>query len=362
MIDISKNGIYQTDKTYQENVDLGPFIQNFSQAEIDNLIEYKNQSVDFLGYKLNNALGVPAGPLLSASWCKLASDLNFSVITYKTIRSSFHPCHPLPNVISVENNAIFSHNLKETIQAKDCNNLNKLTITNSFGMPSQSYEFLEKDIPEAKKAMKKGQILVVSVVATDMNRAVDGYLESALFAEKLGADAIEVNLSCPNVKDSSSMLYLDNQLTFEICKKITSKINIPLIIKIGYLTNDNLFEAILNNASDSGVSAVSGVNSFSMKVYQNNSAALGESRLSGGICGYAIKPIGIDFTKRARMIIDKNNLNLKLIAMGGIMNESDFNDYLQSGANIAMSATGMMWFPFMAKKYANKYQKNLINE
>src|SRR6185503_1126110 len=88
--------LYDPSKTYLENVEEGPF---FSAP----IPEYESTDpVDFLGFKLNSPLGVPAGPLLNAKWIALASALGFDLLTYKTIRSFSHPGHPLPNIVFIE--------------------------------------------------------------------------------------------------------------------------------------------------------------------------------------------------------------------------------------------------------------------
>lgn len=79
--------------------------------------------------------------------------------------------------------------------------------------------------------------------------------------------------------------------------------------------------------------------------------ALGATRCYSGICGGPIRAAAIDWVKQAHTIIKEENLDLTLVGCGGIMLPSHFDEFLNAGANIAMSATGMMWDPFLALRY-----------
>src|SRR5271155_2743976 len=89
--------IYDKNKTYLENAEEGPFFS----GEIPELLPAK-EPIDFLGFRLNSPLGVPAGPLLNSKWIALAAKLGFDLPTYKTIRSFQYLGHPLPNILFVD--------------------------------------------------------------------------------------------------------------------------------------------------------------------------------------------------------------------------------------------------------------------
>jgi dihydroorotate dehydrogenase (NAD+) catalytic subunit len=60
------------------------------------------------------------------------------------------------------------------------------------------------------------------------------------------------------------------------------------------------------------------------------------------------------FLQSSRKIIQENSLPLHLIGCGGVTHASHFDEFLQAGAEIAMSATGMMWDPFLALRWQNR--------
>ncbi|MES2272926.1 MAG: hypothetical protein V4487_01895 [Chlamydiota bacterium] len=180
--------IYDIEKTYSENLENGPFFDG-------KLFKEKKQasSIDFLGHKIHAPIGVAAGPLLNAKWVSLAAALGFDILTYKTIRSSAHPAHLMPNVIYVEKKDL--HTARK-IEAPE-QDLSSLTITNSFGMPSQSPDYLLQDIEKANQSLGTGQILIVSVAGTP-NQGMsfrENFIQTALFAKSAGAKIIEANFS-----------------------------------------------------------------------------------------------------------------------------------------------------------------------
>ncbi len=189
--------LYDIEKTYLENATHGPF---FSGEIPERIFPPKEKWIDFLGFKIASPLGVPAGPLLTANWIKLAAALGFDVVTYKTIRSQKHPAHPLPNMIYVNTHGDVNAQLADRADHPP-KNIEELAVTNSFGMPSMSPEFLMEDIARANSFLKPGQVMIVSVVGTPRpNESFqDDFVEAALLAKDAGAKIIEANFSCPNV-------------------------------------------------------------------------------------------------------------------------------------------------------------------
>jgi hypothetical protein len=79
--------------------------------------------------------------------------------------------------------------------------------------------------------------------------------------------------------------------------------------------------------------------------------ALGAGRSVSGICGGPIRAAAVDWVLHARKAIRDERLDLALVGCGGIMLPEQFDEFLRVGADVAMSATGMMWDPFLALRY-----------
>lgn len=344
--------LYDIKKTYLENAENGPnFIERIPYRRIP---DPKNW-VDFLGHKVISPLGVSAGPLLNSKWISLAADLGFDIVCYKTIRSRSSPGHPLPNILFVESKEQYiPEQLPQSVFESKSNpqDLTHLAITNSFGMPSRTREYLQKDIFLSNSLLRPGQIMIVSIVGTqdEENDLIEDFVKTAVLAKESGAKIVEANFSCPNVSTGEGCVYNSPDAVYKISKEIVKALdNIPLIIKMGLFHDPHLMVQALIAAARGGVRGISGINSISAKVLnREEKPALGENRPTSGICGAPIRLAALDFIRQARKIIDREKLDLCLIGGGGITLPEHFSEFFNAGANVAMTATGMMWDPYIA--------------
>lgn len=330
--------IYSTRKTWEENLRDGP---QFTDEVPPRAFPAPEQWIDFLGQRVASRLGVPAGPLLDSRWTTLAGELGFDIVTYKTIRSQAHPCHPLPNVVYVEDD---DGTIRQTGAPLD---ERRLSITNSFGMPSMDTEFLQRDLQKAREGLRPGQMLIVSVVGSHRNTCsfTEDFVNVARFAAQNGAHAVEANFSCPNVATGQGAVYLDPEALRDLSRALVEAIApLPLIIKVGCFPNDELLRSVLRAADAAGVAAICGINTVSAEIQP----PLDVDRPTAGICGAYIRPHGLKFIQAARRCIDEEGLKLTLIGVGGVLTPPDVAAYLEAGAQAVLSATGMMWNPYLA--------------
>jgi len=343
--------IYDIKKSYVDNLEHGPFFDSeFPKRQMPD----PDLWIDFLGFPVASPLGVPAGPLLSSNWTKLAAELGFDIVIYKTIRSKPFPAHPLPNMIYVN-----TQDAPPAIRTElPAHSIEELGVTNSFGMPSMSPAFLMEDIARANEALVPGQVLVVSVVGTPRPNEdfFEDFVKTALFAREAGAKIIEANFSCPNVATKDGILYTNPDTVYQLGTKLVKALGeTPLIIKVGLFQSDKQMREVLNAAAKAGIRAVSGINTVSMPVVnESGEPALGEKRKTSGICGGPIRESALKFIRTARNFIDEDKLDLCLMGCGGITTAEHFEQFLDAGANVAQSATGMMWDPLLAMRYHAK--------
>jgi len=350
-----KMPIYDIHKTWTENAIEGPF---FNGEIPSRKILPESQWTDFLGYRVASPLGVPSGPLLNSRWIALAARLGFDIVAYKTMRSHPSPSHPLPNVIFVEPIPGQPQVAMETARPKKTS---EITITNSFGNPSMPPEFLLQDIAKARSSLQKGQVLIVSVFGVEGHSGgvAQDFVKAAEIAKAGGAHIIEANFSCPNVHTKEGALFCDPESSYHIASLLAkAAAPLPLLIKVGRYPNRELLSKVLTALSKANVRGVCGINTISMKVInRDNAPALGKDRETSGVCGNFIRPMALDFLKTAREIISKERLDLELAGCGGIMQPEHFDEFLSTGAVAAMSATGMMWDPYLAIKWHQQKEK-----
>lgn len=328
--------IYDISKTYAENGEEGPYFNGPIPKR-----RPPERVFNFLDFEVHSLIGVPAGPLLNSRWIALAAKLGFDIPTYKTIRSEAHPSHPLPNVAFVD---------QEGRRISDPGNIEELSITNSFGMPSRSPDFLLADIETANRSLSKGQVMIVSIVGTPHRGLSFGedFVRTACMAKEAGAKIIEANFSCPNVKKGEGILYNSPEIVHEYTRAIARAIHpTPLILKVGVFPSPHDLKSALLAAARGGARGICGINSVSMKV----DPPLDAQRPTSGICGALIREQAISFLKEASQINRKEKLALSLLGCGGVMLPDHFDELFDAGAEVSMSATGMMWDPYLAMRY-----------
>lgn len=348
--------LYDPTKTFKDNFDNGPF------PLLENANQYVNQgepTFTFLGKKVYSPFGIPAGPLLNSQHIKYSFNQGFDVICYKTQRSTVFDCNQFPNVLylDIEGDLTLEKAAKPLVGRTDTDKpVDEISITNSFGNPSRGPEFWVDDLKKAVSYQGKGQLLIMSVVGTIKEGAsaedyYDDFAYTAELAASTGVEAIELNLSCPNVAAEGVLCYTHDAVV-SICKKTKERVgNIPLIAKFGYFSagQQALLEQIITDIAPY-VSAISSINTISAPIVNDNGeqALPGPNRLNSGVCGAGIKWAGLDMVKRLDALRKKLNLTYEIIGVGGVMSAEDFAEYRAAGADAVQSATGAMWNPNLA--------------
>ncbi len=352
---------YNPAKTYEENFEKGPF-GAFSHTK--SIVQKFKPTYKFLGFSVNSLFGIPAGPLLNSNYVQAAFNMGFDIICYKTQRSVPFTVNAFPNVLIVETFG------KLTIEKTNKPLLGKLinptkedfSITNSFGNPSRGPAFWEDDLKKAISYANQGQLLIMSVVGTikegfTKEDYYDDFATASEIAKKAGAEAIEVNLSCPNVANEGILCFTPGAVE-SICRKVKEKIgNIPLIAKIGFFSNEQqeLLETVVDKMAPF-VQAISAINTIPAPIVdeKGEQALPGPNRLYSGVCGAGIKWAGLDNVTRLVKIREERGYTYEIIGVGGVMKPNDYLDYKKAGADVVMSATGAMWNPFLAQEIKKK--------
>jgi len=343
---------YDINKTYEENFKQIPSV--LKKPEKPDLKNVK-PAFNFLGFPVNLPFGIPAGPLLNSKYIKKAFEFGFAVSTYKTVRSDSFPCHPFPNILYVKlaKNFDFQKNARATVDKK-VQKYPSITITNSFGVPSKQPDFWIKDAKKALKYQKKGNLLIVSFMGTAKKgqtekELIENFARTAKLAKSTGAKILEVNLSCPNIGNEGLVCY-NLDMSEKVCKTIRSAIGkTPLVIKVGYYRNDDDLKKIARIA-DRYANAIAVINTIQAEILDKNGkqALPGENRLRSGVCGHAIKWLGLEMVKRLNKIKLQKKYMFEIIGIGGVMTPKDYFEYKKAGANLVQSATGSMWNPYLA--------------
>ncbi|MCF6776314.1 hypothetical protein L3V83_06970 [Thiotrichales bacterium 19X7-9] len=347
------NATYQINQSYQWNYENGPIFE----GEIPKRPDIK--PIKLWDYEINSPIGIPAGPLLNANFVALYARLGFDLPVYKTVRTIERQSHPKPNCYYLKQ----QDRLKETdiladaITTRDMpENIKDISITNSFGIPSKPVEIWQADIELANYSIDRNQLLIVSCAGTPglkERNIIEDYALCAQLAIEAGAKAIELNLSCPNVVSKEGSIYQDAQLSSEITQAVKQVIgSTPLMIKIGYFKEQQHLANILK-ANAPFIDGVAAINTIPMNVRDENGqqALPGEGRLTSGICGNIIHNLAVNMVQKIAHEKRANRYDFIICGSGGVMAQEQFNQFLDAGADLAMSATGAMWNPYLAYQW-----------
>lgn len=200
-------------------------------------------------------------------------------------------------------------------------------LLNAVGLSNPGIDEFKVEIEDAKE----GKVpLIVSVFGFK----VEEFGEVAKKAEKYGADAIELNLSCPNVKKAGTVFGKSAEMSKSVVKDVKNKVRVPVIAKLTASTDDIV--EIAGACVEGGCDAITAINTIpAMKIdIHTKSPILGNK--TGGLSGPSIKPVAL----RCVYEISKE-LDIPVIGCGGITTGEDAIEFLMAGARAVEIGTAV---------------------
>ncbi len=174
----------------------------------------------------------------------------------------------------------------------------------------------------------------VPVIANIYATSPEEYSELASILDKAyGLAALEVNISCPNVKCGGVLFGQDPQLAYDVTKAVCDSVNnLPVIVKLS--PNVTSIATIAEAVESAGADAISLINTVSGMAVDIKSRKFLLGNVVGGLSGPAIKPIALRCVHEVR-----KKVKVPLIAMGGIVNERDVLEFILLGASAVQVGT-----------------------
>ena len=167
-----------------------------------------------------------------------------------------------------------------------------------------------------------------TVIVNIWGKSIADYCEVAerLEAEGEGITALEVNISCPNVKAGGVAFGTDLNLLHEVISAVRKATTRPLIVKLS--PNVTKIGDFAKAAEAAGADAVSLINTITGMAINAETRRPKIANLTGGLSGPAIKPVAL------RMVYEASHaVKIPVIGMGGIMNGTDAVDFMLAGAS-----------------------------
>ncbi len=350
----ARRGTYRIDRSYEWNYANGPVWT----AELPAVPETPTKT--FFGYEVASRLGISAGLLLNSRWIDFYARCGFDILTYKTVRSRRRACYAKPNWLFVDPaDAADLERAGHRVHAGTlpaAGDVADWTGSVSFGMPSRDPSVWMGDVARSRSLIGSRQALVVSVVASAAAGAsvadlVRDFGDLAAMAREAGAQIVEANLSCPNVRSAEGDLFNDAEVSGRIARALRDGAGtLPVLLKIGHLQDDARLAALLRAVAGqaSGLVIVNGLSRAVLDA--SGAAAFGESRLQAGILGRGVHTIGVRDVVRAMTLIRRERLDLEVAGVGGVANVADAGRYFAAGACAALMGSAPMFDPTLATR------------
>jgi len=191
-------------------------------------------------------------------------------------------------------------------------------LVNAVGLANPgAREYLEQELPRAKGG---GGPVIVSLAGGK----TEEFVELASMAEEAGADAVELNLSCPHVKGHGLEIGRDPGLVRETVGETRGVLNIPLFVKLGF--SDRLLDSSLSaeKAGADGVVVLNTLPAMVVDVYARRPVL---SHRTGGLSGPALHPVALYCVYELH-----HHLSIPIIGCGGVEDWRTAVEFLLVGA------------------------------
>lgn len=293
-----------------------------------------NMSVNIAGVELKNPITVASGTFGSGMEYSEFVDLNrLGAVTTKGVAIIPWPGNPTPRIA-------------ETYGG----------MMNAIGLQNPGIDvFVNRDIPFLKKYDTK---IIVNVCG----KSEDDYVECVRRMADVDVDLLEINVSCPNVKEGGIAFGQDPKALYSITEKVKAVAKQPVIMKLSPNVTD--ITEMAKAAEAAGSDAVSLINTLTGMKIDVNRRTFAVANKTAGVSGPAIHPIAV------RMVYQvANAVNIPIIGMGGVATTEDALEMIMAGASAVAVGTANFNNPYVTveiidgiKEYMEKNGIEDINE
>ncbi len=199
------------------------------------------------------------------------------------------------------------------------------------------HRFINERLPEIRKT---GATTIVNICGT----SIDEYAEVArALSQAEGVAALELNISCPNIKEGGIQFGCHLGGTFDVVSAVRKATHLPIIPKLTPNVTDPA--SFAKASEDAGADAVSLVNTFLALAIDIETRKPAISNGMGGLSGPAIRPIAVRMTYECAKAV-----KIPVIGMGGIASARDVLEFLIAGAAAVQVGTANFVDPFIWSK------------
>lgn len=210
-------------------------------------------------------------------------------------------------------------------------------MLNAIGLQNPGIDvFIERDIPFLKKYDTK---IIVNVCG----KTVEDYVEVVERLADTEVDMLEINVSCPNVKEGAIAFGQKADALFGITSEIKKHAKQPVIMKLSPNVTD--ITEMAKAAEAAGADALSLINTLTGMKIDIHKRTFALANKTGGMSGPAIKPVAV------RMVYQvANAVQIPIIGMGGISNAEDAIEFMLAGATAISVGAANFYNPYATEE------------
>jgi len=216
-------------------------------------------------------------------------------------------------------------------------------MLNAIGLQNEGVESLiNEKIPWLRSAAPD-----VPVIVNVAGKTVDEYAEVARRLDGVeGVAGLEINISCPNVKEGGIAFGTDPAMTAQVVRAVRKATRLPVIPKLSPNVTDIVLMA--RACADTGADAISLINTLLGTAIDAESRTFKLANITGGLSGPAIKPIALRMVWQVAQAVD-----IPVIGVGGIMTAEDAVEFFLAGADAVQVGTANFVNPSAAVEIAD---------
>ena len=201
-------------------------------------------------------------------------------------------------------------------------------LINAMGLPNPGIEVYSEEIRFSKTVLR------VPLIVSVFGYSADEYAAVAKKAAEAGADAVELNVSCPHVKQTGAEIGQSPKFLSEVVEQVKAVINKPLIVKLSPNVSD--IGVLAEAAVKAGADALTAVNTLRAMAIDLETMRPILSNVRGGLSGAAVKPVAL------RCVYDiAEEFDVPVIGCGGVASWRDAVEFFLAGASAVQIGTAV---------------------
>ena len=201
------------------------------------------------------------------------------------------------------------------------------SLMNAMGLPNPGIDGFSGELAEAKRAG-------VPIIGSVFGGGEAEIAEMARLMADAGADAIELNLSCPHAKGFGAEIGSTPEMVENICRAAKSGLDVPMFAKL--TPNTSSIVSLAKAAERGGADAIVAINTLKGMIISPEARMPILSNRFGGLSGPSIRPVGVRCVYEIR-----GSVKIPVIGVGGIESGNDALEYIMAGASSVQIGTAV---------------------